>query len=104
MECTGKKSKGRPKRKEPLKMVCFTELTFHLWNKIKKEFSSRNHAVMSSDEFAKLLLNRIRAGSEMELNSSFGGERIDKEHCCRKVEYIQQLCHQDNRYVCTLSC
>ena len=100
---TGRKSKGRPKRKEPLKMVYFTESTFNMWSKMKKEFSSHNQP-MSSDEFAKLLLNRVGAGCKMELNSCFGGERIDKEHCYGKVEHTQQLCCQDSGYVCNLSC
>ena len=49
-ESTGKKCKGRPKRKEPLKMVYFSESTFGVWNQLKKEFSSEEHT-MSSDEY-----------------------------------------------------
>eukprot|EP00112_Aurelia_sp_Birch-Aquarium-sp1_P020883 Seg549.2 transcript_id=Seg549.2/GoldUCD/mRNA.D3Y31 product="hypothetical protein" protein_id=Seg549.2/GoldUCD/D3Y31 len=95
-QSAGKKRKGRPKRKEPLKMVYLTESTFNMWNKMKKDLSSHEHA-MSSDEFAKLLLDRVRReGSEMELESSFGGERIDKEHCYGKVQHIQQLCYQES--------
>eukprot|EP00795_Rhopilema_esculentum_P007304 gene7304-13003_t len=105
MDAQGKKAKGRPKRKEPLKMVYFLESTFDIWNKAKKDYSSPEHT-LSSDEFAKLLLRCFSEGSEMGLDSSFRAEKIDKEHCYGKTEkvksvwsssepqYAIQLCHQ----------
>ena len=53
-----KRKIGRPKREEERKTVYLSDSTFQMWNQRKRELSREGH-VLTSNEFALLLLKRL---------------------------------------------